>query len=1093
VEDKGLLLSWKILKHRFLHLAVIAYVAILSPLLSEERVKDGFFLLESKDTAYHIIGDWLGYYESSPVSYPNLNSDSWKPISVPGIWRRIGIEHHGNIWYKLEFRIYRDLTGRDLGLLTPNIALANSVYLNGRYIDGSGSFNSKGEIVERSTQMKMHTLPKDMILPKGKNILLIRVGSYGGVGGFNLDDIYLGTKEVVLEKYLRNLMWNTILIAIFILVGIYHMMMYVSRKKDKEYLYYSLLCFSLATYNLSFSTLSYWMIDNFWFYYFGTCLSVTIFPIWLIEFFHKFLEIPKGFVAKFIIGCCIFMIFIAIGMSLWGPSQFGRYNSTILPTLLALVVTSITYPLFLIFKGLKDKRSGSLVILIGYIIFVIAITNDILNYLRILDTDKFVETGFLAFIVSISFALVVKFAQVHNQLEYLTQNLSAEVGIRTKELSETNARLLEIDKLKTSFFVNVTHELRTPLTLSLLPLEKAIENTTDPETLTLLETSQRNNIRLLRLINDLLDYAKIEAGLMSLRLASTNLSSLIIGLVSTFKISAESKKIQVEVDIDKSIETILDPEKTEKIISNLLSNAFKFTPSLGTITITLKEIQYNEQLFVRFQVKDTGIGIPEDKLNLIFERFQQLDMSKERIFEGTGIGLSLVKELTELQNGFVEVKSEMGIGSEFSIYLPLLHETNITSTVDIYESDDSSPRTRHTSFSDQVLKSLALSPTTEDITVEDPSKKTILLVEDNSDMVYLLKNLLGNEYNLISATNGQEGIDKAEIIRPSLILSDVMMPIMNGFQMTKALKSHHILKNTPVVLLTAMNDLDGKLEGFTQGADDYISKPFQPLELKARLRNLLTKSEFQKERNHRLSQLQKELILARDIQSKLLPTELPTIPGYAFATLYIPLDEVGGDFYDIYENNGKVYLFLCDVSGHGVPACLIASMVKMAFQSEVQREKSITKIMQGINKSLISIIGNNFVTAMIAELNTKDKSILYTTAGHPPFYHVTKKDIFELSTKGKPLGVFPDAEFKSKKVHPTEGDLLFLYTDGIVESANKEKVLYGEERLENYLKRSKHLEPQDIIDALKEELKGFLGGEKFEDDITALVLRYQSQ
>lgn len=1092
MEDKGLLLSWKILKRRFLHLATFAYLVFLSPLSSQERVKDGFFLLENQETAYHIIGDWLSFRETSPISYPNINSNSWKPIQVPGIWHQIGIEHYGNIWYKLEFRIYRELAGKDLGLMTPNIALANSVYLNGKYIDGSGSFDAKGDIEARSTQMKLHTLPKEMILPKGKNVLLIRVGSYGGVGGFNLDDIYLGSKEVVQEKYLRNLMWNTILVAIFVFVGIYHMMMYVSRKKDKEYLYYSLLCFSLSIYNLSFSTLSYWLLDSFWFYYFGVCLSVTIFPIWLIQFFHKFLELPKGFFAKFIIGCCIFMIFITLGMNLWGPSQFGRYNSLILPTLLSLVGISITYPLFLLYRGLKARRSGSLVILIGYVVFALSTTNDILNYLRVLDTIKFVETGFLAFIISISFALAVKFAQVHNQLEYLTKNLSEEVGIRTKELSATNARLLEIDKLKTSFFANVTHELRTPLTLSLLPLEKAIEKTSDPGTLSLLETSQRNNIRLLRLINDLLDFAKIEAGLMDLRLAPTNLSSLLRGLVSTFKISAESKKIQVEIDIEDSIETILDPEKTEKIISNLLSNAFKFTPNNGNIKVTLKEINYQDQFYVRIQVIDSGVGIPEDKLNLIFERFQQLDMSKERIFEGTGIGLSLVKELTELQNGFVEVKSELGLGSEFSIYLPFLHEKVGEGSSGMNEADPSK-KMQDTSFSDQVLRSLASHPHSEEIYIEDPNKKTILLVEDNSDMLYLLKNLLSKDYNLVAASNGQEGIQKAENIRPSLILSDVMMPIMNGFQMTKALKSHRILKNTPIVLLTAMNDLDGKLEGFTQGADDYISKPFQPLELQARLRNLLTKSELQKERNHRLSQLQKELILARDIQSKLLPTELPAIPGYSFASLYIPLDEVGGDFYDIYEKDGKIYFFLCDVSGHGVPACLIASMVKMAFQSEIQREKSITKIMQGINKSLFSIIGNNFVTAMIAELNVKDKTIQYTTAGHPPFYHVTKDDIFELSTQGKPLGVFPDAEFKSKKVQPKEGDLLFLYTDGIVESGNREKEFYGEERLENYLRKSKHLEPQDIIDALKEELKGFLGGEKFEDDITALVLRYKSQ
>jgi signal transduction histidine kinase len=208
---------------------------------------------------------------------------------------------------------------------------------------------------------------------------------------------------------------------------------------------------------------------------------------------------------------------------------------------------------------------------------------------------------------------------------------------------------MEIDRMKTNFFANVTHELRTPLTLSLLPLEKAIQNTKNPETLALLETSQRNNIRLLRLINDLLDFAKIEAGSMDLRLAPTNLTYLVKGLVSTFQISAESKNIEVKLELQESVNTILDPEKTEKILSNLLSNAYKFTPSNGEIIISLTEIQYHQHEYVRIQVKDTGIGIPEDKISMIFDRFHQVDMSKERVFEGTGIGLSLVKELTELQ------------------------------------------------------------------------------------------------------------------------------------------------------------------------------------------------------------------------------------------------------------------------------------------------------------------------------------------------------------------------------------------------------------------------------------------------------------
>ncbi|MCC5815958.1 MAG: SpoIIE family protein phosphatase [Leptospira sp.] len=1077
-------MSWKTLKLKKLLLISILFL-FTQPILADKKIKDGFLYLSSDTKAYRLTGEWLHFKEKSAHRQPDPLSQDWTPIPVPGLWKNIGIDHRAPIWYKLDFRFSRELNNKDLGLMTPNIAFAHEIYLNGKFLTSVGEFAKDGTLTEKSTRANFTILPKNLLLPKGKNTILLRVGSYGGVGGFNLDDVYLGKKDVIQEKYLRYLLWNTILVAIFIFVGLYHLVIYSARTEDKDYLYYSLMCFSLAIYNLCFTTLSYWVWNNFWLYYFGTIFSVASIPIFIIQFFHKFLEYRKRFLSKAIIAISIFFIFIAVVMNVTTVENFARFNSVVLKVMLSVLGISLFYPIYFIIIGIKRGRIGSRVVIVGYSIFIISVSNDVLIYLNFYSNIKFVEVGFLAFIMGISFAMALKFAHVHKRLEYLTNNLKEEVGKRTAELTETNKQLVEMDRMKTSFFANVTHELRTPLTLSLLPLERVIQTTQDSESLELLETAHRNNIKLLKLINDLLDFAKIEAGLMSLRLAPTNLSKLLDGLISAFQMNAKFKNINVTYKIQPEANVAIDPEKIEKVITNLLSNAYKFTNQGGTITITLDEYAaYNTKEYYRIRVIDTGIGIPEDKLDYIFERFHQLDMTKERNYEGTGIGLSLVKELTELHEGFVEVKSRLDEGSEFSVYIPKIKSSNLNLI-------DADPKSMNDSFSVQYLHSMG-SEQKLIKSLSDSDKRNLLLVEDNSEMVYLLNELLKNDYNLNVAKNAFEGLEIANELRPDLIISDVMMPGMNGFEFTKKIRESKILKQTPIILLTAMNDLDGKLEGFNQGADDYISKPFQPLELKARINGLIQKSNLQKEKNHRLSQLQKELILARDIQSKLLPQSLPDIKNLSLAPMYIPLDEVGGDFYDIHIENEYVYVFMCDVSGHGVPACLIASMVKMAFQNEIRdrKNKNIAHVMKGINRSLFNIIGNNFVTASLARINITNRMVKFVTAGHPPFYLVSNGKTIPHHSKGRPLGLFEDFDIPIQSFQAEERDMLFFYTDGIIETSNITGEFYEEERLESFLSRYYTLDPHDILDALSQELRGFLGDNKFEDDITALAVKF---
>lgn len=1046
-----------------------------SELESKPQVKNGIIYLENPTKAYHIVGEWLHWKDNSSERFPEVYNDEWKPINVPGLWENLGIHHNGCIFYKLEFFISRELYDTDLGLIIPNTALAYEVYINGKLIHSIGEIGKKCKIISKSTESSFTTIPKNYLLPKGRNILLIRVASYGYVGGFNTGNIYMGAKDIVLEKFLRSMLLETIILAIFFFIGLYHLVIYSIRAKDKEYLYYALLCLDITLYNLCFTTLSYWLWNNFYFYYFGVIFSVNLVPIFLVQFFNKYFESQKKFISKAIINVSLVLLFLGIIMNLSSEENFYKYNTYITKILFIVLVFSLFYPVYFFWNENYKEKVGMYFIFLGYLFFTFSIVNEIFVYLNIYTFFTFVDIGFAVFVISISLAMAMKFAKVHSDLEYLTSNLKSEVEKRTKELTETNQRLVEMDKIKTAFFANITHELRTPITLSLIPIEQLIAKSQDPESKELLETAHRNNIRLLKLINDLLDFSKFESGLMELRLMPTNVSKLIEELLKPFEINAKERGIQLEKQIQPDCIATIDPSKLEKIVTNLLSNAYKFTKDNGRIWI---HVWISNDNLLNILVGDNGIGIPEHELEIIFERFRQLDMTSERKFEGTGIGLSLVKELTELHGGKVTVKSTTNEKTEFLVKIPI---RNIENNKKLIEKPSENTLQWFSNLSN------VKSPNKSILKNNSP---TILIVEDNKEMTYLLINLLQDEYNLLISENGKDGFMMAMEHQPDLILSDIMMPDMNGYQLIKKIRESS--RQIPIILLTAINELDNKLEGFQIGADDYISKPFHPPELKARIKSLIQKSNLLKEKNVRLNQLQRELALARDIQRKLLPSELPDIPELSLETMYIPLDEVGGDFYDIYFENNTITIFMADVSGHGVPACLIACMVKMAFQNEVRekKNKNISQIMKGINRALYGIIGNNFVTATIIRIFIDRRELRYITAGHPPFYYLSYGKLYQKLTKGKPLGIFENFDVHYETININPNDSIFLYTDGIIECTNPQDEFYNDVRLSKFIENHGHLEPKDIIDRLQLELKGFAGESKFDDDITAIYLKF---
>ena len=412
--------------------------------------------------------------------------------------------------------------------------------------------------------------------------------------------------------------------------------------------------------------------------------------------------------------------------------------------------------------------------------------------------------------------------------------------------------LAELDRAKTTFFSNVSHEFRTPLTLMLGPLEDLLTHhragVADAE-LDELRVIHRNGLRLLKLVNALLDFSRIEAGRVNAHYQPVDLCALTAELASVFRSAMEKAGLRFIVSCESASEPVyVDPEMWEKVVLNLLSNALKFTLQ-GEVEISIRAADGYAVLTVR----DTGSGIPESELPRVFERFHRVEGASGRTHEGTGIGLALVDELVRLHGGTVAVDSRLGEGTTFTVRLPLgsshLPAERIT--------HDHAARTIVAETSPYVQEALRWLPDSllpapvtadrssgnEDLTAlfpEQPATRpatteTILLVDDNRDMREYVQGLLSRQYRVIPAPDGEEALELARATLPDLVLTDVMMPRMDGFQLLKALREDQRTMLLPVIMLSARAGEESRVEGMEAGADDYLVKPFTARELMARV------------------------------------------------------------------------------------------------------------------------------------------------------------------------------------------------------------------------------------------------------------------
>lgn len=387
-------------------------------------------------------------------------------------------------------------------------------------------------------------------------------------------------------------------------------------------------------------------------------------------------------------------------------------------------------------------------------------------------------------------------------------------------------RMHELDMMKIRFFTNVSHEFRTPLTLILTPLERLIRDTDRPDQLTHFQLIQRNAKRLLNLVNQLLDFRKMEVQEIRFTSSEGDIVQFIREAVYSFSDLAEKKNIQLTFESTAAIlETIFDQDKLEKILFNLLSNAFKFTPEHGRVSVAVSLQNEGDDKLLRIDVADTGIGIPADKLENVFDRFFQHDLPDTVVNQGSGIGLSITREFVKIHHGSISVESEVGKGSCFTVILPIK---------DVFHE-------KHADVSEQINKSSGEAEVPEQPLMSESSSAmpVLLLVEDNDDFRFYLKDNLKLRFRIMEARNGQEALKLVLSNPPDLIVSDIMMPVMNGLDFCKKVKEDERISHIPVILLTARTSEEQKLEGFEKGADEYLTKPFNFEILESRIRGLI--------------------------------------------------------------------------------------------------------------------------------------------------------------------------------------------------------------------------------------------------------------
>ncbi|MFB8790308.1 MAG: MASE1 domain-containing protein [Potamolinea sp.] len=700
-------------------------------------------------------------------------------------------------------------------------------------------------------------------------------------------------------------------------------------------------------------------------------------------------------------------------------------------------------------------------------------------------------------------------------------------------LKQANIELQHLDKLKNEFLANTSHELRTPLNGIIGIAESLVDGATgelSQATRTNLNLIVSSGRRLSSLVNDILDFSKLRHKNLELQLKPVDIRAITNVVLTLNQPLAKSKNLRlINAIAEDSLSAQADENRLQQILYNLIGNAIKFTHS-GTVEVSAKLVESglannleNSALtslqnpfvgaglannlensaitslqnppLLAITVSDTGIGIPADKFESIFESFEQAEGSTSREYGGTGLGLAVTKQLIELHGGQISVQSKLGEGSKFTFTLPV-NQGQIKQTI------SSSVFKNNINF-----ESLELQQTTNNLDVpatdyrsqpatnNEPTIK-ILIVDDEPINLQVLVNILSmHNYAITQASNGQEALELIEQnFKPDIILLDVMMPKMTGYEVTKKLRKRFSPTELPILLLTAKTQVQDIVTGLNSGANDYLNKPVAKDELLARLRTQINICSLRTE-NMRLAA---EIEVTRKLQQMILPkeSELSEISGLDIAGFMEPAEEVGGDYYDVLQHKGSVKIGIGDVTGHGLESGVLMLMAQTAVRTLMESDQTDpVQFLDILNRTLYGNIQriNAYKNMTLALLDYAD-GLLKISGQHEDIIVIRsggKVERIDTNNLGFPIGLEKNITdfIAQKEVQLNSDDVVVLYTDGITDAFDIKQEQYGLDRLIEVVRNNYQHSVQQIRKIVIEDVRRHIGQEKVFDDITLVVIK----
>lgn len=759
------------------------------------------------DGKVRLDGEWAFYQDGSITPASFKNGQAPEPTGffpVPRYWTEyegLSLSSKAEVTYRLKIRVKHK--NRLLSLQTPEIFTEYRLFINGQLFDSHGRY-ADGNIRFLSPQVFTFQNEQDTIE------ILLNISNHSHSNAGIGQSFFLGSPEEIEKHHLFSTILEIILVAVCIFAGIYHIILFLLRRKEVELLYFGLFCIALAIRTVTTGTTFIMQLAPSLPFETGSRLATLMIPLcvlFFVSYAYYFFQayFPKLAYQVFSLLHIVYAVAALILPSMQYSWLFTPYLIIILATCLLVIGVNI--------EAVLKKSRYSVIFLAGFVFTCAGVLNDILHYLQIINTGYFLSLWFACFIAAQSAMLAIKFANEHKMVEELSKRLQIS------------------DRLKDEFLANTSHELRTPLNGIIGISESLIDGIAGElppkatENLNLISSSGK---RLTSLINDILDISKLRNDDINLSFKDIDLRQVVEVVLTVIRATTSFRRLELINEIGSRFPLVrADENRLQQILFNIVGNAVKFTEK-GQVKVSAKD----RGTYVLVRVEDTGPGIPEHMFESIFQPFEQIDGTTTREQGGTGLGLSITKKLVELQGGRINVQSDGQTGSIFSFTLPKSQSDQPSATLP--SSDLKKDRI------DRKKGHVSIQPESVPDAIGKSGEK-ILIVDDDTTNIRVLENyLLLENYRVRSATNGIEALEILEKEKFDLILLDIMMPRMSGYEVLNSIRKQYTTYELPVLMLTAGTQNRDIVTAFQSGANDYLTKPIDRQELTARIKTHLS-------------------------------------------------------------------------------------------------------------------------------------------------------------------------------------------------------------------------------------------------------------